>query len=172
MLENLFQIKIGVFLPGWLGKHEPMKEMWIYGKKGENKRNNEIVKKRESEWRRVSDQLLEEDFISVVLLGSYLKMKQEWWNKTVLVNLYERWRSFDMDGMSEGKHVSDIDFVMLSVYYSFLHFISYNFVRSRVLFIITCLLLYGLVTSGPTNMVIVSVIAWRMTIRRSDSRRS
>ena len=69
--DTLHGIGMGVFIRGWSGKNERMRQMWIYGdreRREENKRSSEMVCKRETEWRRVSDYFLEEDITSVLLL--------------------------------------------------------------------------------------------------------
>ena len=79
MWKNLNRIGMGVFIRGWFGKNERMKEVWIYGdreRREENKRSSEMVCKRETEWRRVSDYFLEEDITSVLLLCHYAESIQ------------------------------------------------------------------------------------------------
>ena len=80
--RNLNRIGMGVFIRG-----DPfgvplvrMKEVWIYGdreRREENKRSSEMVCKRETEWRRVSDYILEEDITSVLILCHYTETIQE-----------------------------------------------------------------------------------------------
>ena len=74
MWKNLNRIGMGVFIRGWKGGNERMKEVWIYGdreREEENNRSSEMVLKKETEWRRVSDYILEEDITSVLILCHY-----------------------------------------------------------------------------------------------------
>ena len=75
---NLNGIGMGVFIRGWNRRSERMKEAWIYGDRGrrENQRSSEMVIRRETEWRRVSDYILEEDLTSVLILFHYAERIQ------------------------------------------------------------------------------------------------
>ena len=78
--EDLNRIGMGVFIRGWEGENERMKEVWIYGereRREKNKRSSEMVMKRETEWRRVSDYILEEDITSILILCHYADTIQE-----------------------------------------------------------------------------------------------
>ena len=69
--DDLNRIGVGVFMRGWEGEDERMKEVWIYGgrrRRKKNKRSSETVSKRETKWRRVTDYILEEDITSVLIL--------------------------------------------------------------------------------------------------------
>ena len=77
---NLTRIGMGVFIRGWEGENERMKEVWIYGdreRREENKRSSEMVMKRETEWRRVSDYIFEEDITCVLILCHYSESIQK-----------------------------------------------------------------------------------------------
>ena len=72
-------IGMGVFIRGGKGKNERMKEVWIYGdreRRENHKRSSEMVCKRETEWRRVNDYLLEADITSVLILCHYVERIQ------------------------------------------------------------------------------------------------
>ena len=105
MWKNLNGIGIGVFHRGWYGwrgRNERMKEVWIYGdreRREENKRNSEMVCKRETEWRRVSDYILEEDITSVLILCHYEEVIQEELNEDVPDPEDIKIRVFEMESM-------------------------------------------------------------------------
>ena len=74
MWNDLNGIGMGMFIRGWFGEDERMKEVWIYGDRERreiHKRSSEMVCKRETEWRRVSDYILEEDITSVLISCHY-----------------------------------------------------------------------------------------------------
>ena len=80
MWRELNGLGMGVFIRGWNGENERMKEVWIYGdreRRKKYKRSSEMISKRETEWRRVSDYLLEADITSVLLLCHCSEMVQD-----------------------------------------------------------------------------------------------
>ena len=77
---DLTRIGMGVLIRGLYGMNERMKEVWIYGDRERreiHKRSSEMVLKRETEWRRVSDYILEEDITSVLILSHYAERIQD-----------------------------------------------------------------------------------------------
>ena len=79
---NLNGTGMGVFIRG-----DPfgvplvrMKEVWIYGdreRRETHQRSAEMVSKRETEWRRVSDYIVEEDITSVLIVCHYAERIQK-----------------------------------------------------------------------------------------------
>ena len=97
---DLNGIGMGVFIRGWKGKNERMKEEWIYGdreRREENKRSSEMVCKRGTEWRRVSDYIVEEDITSVLILCHYAERIQE--DLNVDYNRDRKSRVLEMESM-------------------------------------------------------------------------
>ena len=101
MWRGLQRIGSGVFLRGWSGDAERVKKPWICGAggEGENKRSEEMRKKRESDWREVCDYLLEEDSISVLIVCHYSKRIQLVLNARMTVPRDMKERVREMESM-------------------------------------------------------------------------
>ena len=99
--NTLNGIGMGVFIRGWFGENERMKEVWIYGdreRREKHKRSSEMVSQREIEWRRVSDYILEEDITSVLILF-HAEMIQMELNTELLYDQDDRRRILEMESM-------------------------------------------------------------------------
>ena len=98
MWLDLNRIGMGVFIRGWFRRNERMKEVWIYGdreRREKNERSPDLISKRESDWRRVTDYFFEEDITSVLILCHYAEVITKELNESSAL----KWKVFEMESI-------------------------------------------------------------------------
>ena len=75
-----------------------MKEVWIYGdreRREKNERSPDLISKRESDWRRVTDYFFEKDITSVLTLCHYAEVITKELNESSAL----KWKAFEMESI-------------------------------------------------------------------------